>query len=173
MERNGCESIGCWTYYVTLNYDLDLGFSRSNFWKAVSLEQGGQLTWNKRYRMWVNRKSDPLCDFELWPHSPMTLTLDFKGQILINLPIDHLEFGVTPIYKCEGNHTYWGLKNNWGMKSETVFKVCEGISFSSFYVEEFHVIVHKKYFPYVPVTLLNVRHSVYQITSEPGGWGGN
>ena len=31
MERKGYESIGCYTYFVTLTYDLDLGFSRSNF----------------------------------------------------------------------------------------------------------------------------------------------
>ena len=35
MEPKGCESIGCWTQVMTLNFDLthdlDLGFSRSNF----------------------------------------------------------------------------------------------------------------------------------------------
>ena len=35
MELIGCESLGCWTQVVTLNFDLthdlDLGFSRSNF----------------------------------------------------------------------------------------------------------------------------------------------
>ena len=44
MEYKGCESIGCWTHYVTVSYDLDLGFSRSNFEKTVSLEWGGRLT---------------------------------------------------------------------------------------------------------------------------------
>ena len=34
MEWKGCESIGCWTHYVTLNYDLHLGFSRSNVKKS-------------------------------------------------------------------------------------------------------------------------------------------
>ena len=36
MERKGYESIGCFTYFVTLSYDLDLGFARSNFENAVS-----------------------------------------------------------------------------------------------------------------------------------------
>ena len=35
IDPKGCESIGCWTQVVTLNFylthDLDLGFSRSNF----------------------------------------------------------------------------------------------------------------------------------------------
>ena len=35
MEPKGCESVGCWTQVVTLNFDLthdlDLGFPRSNF----------------------------------------------------------------------------------------------------------------------------------------------
>ena len=60
---------------------------------------------------------------------------------------------------------------NWGMQSKMVFKICDGISCSSFYVKEFDTIVHKKYFPYM--TLLIFGHSVSQITGEPGGWGGN
>ena len=32
------------------------------------------------------------------------------------------------------------------MQSKMVFKICEGISCSSFYVKEFDAIVHKKYF---------------------------
>ena len=38
MEWEGCESIECWTHVVTFNihhtHDLDLRFSRSNFWKC-------------------------------------------------------------------------------------------------------------------------------------------
>ena len=48
MERKGYESIGCYTYLMTLSYDLDLGFSRSNFKNAVSQEWEGRLTWNQR-----------------------------------------------------------------------------------------------------------------------------
>ena len=59
MEWKGCESIGSQAHFVTWNFDLtyelDLGFSRSNFEKAVSLEWGGWLTWNKGD--WVNRKA--------------------------------------------------------------------------------------------------------------------
>ena len=48
MELKGCESIGCYTHFVTfnfdLNHDLDLRFSRSNFEKVV----WGRLTWNQR-----------------------------------------------------------------------------------------------------------------------------
>ena len=36
------------------------------FWKAVSQEWEGRLTWTKG--MWVDRMLDPHCDFELWPH---------------------------------------------------------------------------------------------------------
>ena len=42
------ESIGCYTYFVTLSYDLDVRFSRSNFENAVSQEWEGRLTWNQR-----------------------------------------------------------------------------------------------------------------------------
>ena len=52
MERKGCESIGCYIHFVTFNvhltYDLDFGFSWSNFENAVSQEWKGRLTWNER-----------------------------------------------------------------------------------------------------------------------------
>ena len=48
MEWKGYESIGCYTYIVTLNYELDLGFSKSNFENAVSQEWEGRLTWNQK-----------------------------------------------------------------------------------------------------------------------------
>ena len=43
MEWKGYELIGCYTYFVTLSYDLDLGFSRSNFENAVSQEWEGVI----------------------------------------------------------------------------------------------------------------------------------
>ena len=45
MEQKGCELIGSWTHFVTLNFDLthdlDIGFSRSNLIKVVSQEWEG------------------------------------------------------------------------------------------------------------------------------------
>ena len=83
MERKGCESIGCYIYFVTFNvhltHDLDLGFSRSNFENAVSQEWRGRLTWNESD---VNRWDvTPTLWLSTFP-SRMTLTLDFRGQIL-------------------------------------------------------------------------------------------
>ena len=57
------------------------------------------------------------------------------------------------------------------MQYKMVFKICEGILRSSFYVKEFDVIVHEKYFPCI--TILNFGQSVPQITSEPIGRGEN
>ena len=83
MERKGCESIGCYTHFVTFNFDLDhdlgLGFSRSDFEKVLSYEWDGRLTWNGRdvsrlnvgHMLWLSMFT-----------SSMTLTLDFQGQIL-------------------------------------------------------------------------------------------
>ena len=52
MEQKGCELIGCYTHFVTvnfdLNHDLDLGFPRSSFEKVLSYEWDGRLTWNER-----------------------------------------------------------------------------------------------------------------------------
>ena len=50
MEWKGCESIWCYSHFVTfnfdLNHDLDLRFSRPNVEKVVSQEWDGRLTWN-------------------------------------------------------------------------------------------------------------------------------
>ena len=52
MEWKGCESIGCMTHLVTLNYDLthdlDPWFSRSNFEKVITQERDARSTWNER-----------------------------------------------------------------------------------------------------------------------------
>ena len=42
MERKGRESIKCWTNYLTLSFDRDLGLSRSNYSKYYC----GQITLN-------------------------------------------------------------------------------------------------------------------------------
>ena len=43
------------------------------------------------------------------------------------------------------------------MQSKMVFKFCDGILCSSFYVKEFDVIVHKKFFPcYFPIKFLAI-----------------
>ena len=44
----GYESIGYYAYFVTFSYDLDLGFSRSNFETDVSKEWEGRLTYSER-----------------------------------------------------------------------------------------------------------------------------
>ena len=58
MERKGCESIGCYTHFVTfnfdLNHDLDLGFSRKNMEIAVTQQWEVWLTWNERGVSWID-----------------------------------------------------------------------------------------------------------------------
>ena len=69
MEWKESESLRCWTHYVTFNYDLDLGLSRSHFEISISQEWDGQMTWNEG--MWIDRLLNPLCDLDLsyrpWP----------------------------------------------------------------------------------------------------------
>ena len=48
MERKVYESIGYYTYFVNLSYDLDLGFSRTNFKNAVYQEWEGKSTRNQK-----------------------------------------------------------------------------------------------------------------------------
>ena len=66
MERKGCESIGCYTHFVTLK---------------KSYLRNGMAHWNGTKGMWVDRMLDSHCDFKLWPHPWPSLTLDFQGKI--------------------------------------------------------------------------------------------
>ena len=43
MERKGCESLGCWTYYVTFSYDLGLGTFKFKFWNSHISGMGGLI----------------------------------------------------------------------------------------------------------------------------------
>ena len=67
MERRGCDSIGNYTHFVTLKFDLihelDLRFQRSNLAKA--LYQECEDDWQCTEEMWVDRMLDPLCELEL------------------------------------------------------------------------------------------------------------
>ena len=75
MEQKGCESIECWTHYVTLSYGLGLGLSGSNCEITIFQEWEGWLTWNKRdVSRWVVGPT-------MWPWPltlPMTLGLGFS-----------------------------------------------------------------------------------------------
>ena len=79
IEQKQYELIGCCTYYVAFSYDLDLVFSRSDFENAVSQEWEGPLIWNERD---VSRQNVTLTLWLQTLTSPITLTLDFQGQIL-------------------------------------------------------------------------------------------
>ena len=72
----------------------------------------------------------------IWCLYRSTLVKSYK-IVSVNWP---LQFGITPTY--EGNHTYRDLKNNWAMQSKIFFKICEGISCSSFYAKEFDANDH-------------------------------
>ena len=87
MEQKGCESKGCYTHFVTFNFDLindlNFGFLRSNFEKLHYSGMGWPIDMEKE-GMWVDRMLDPCCSFQHSFTSPMTLTLTlhFQGQIL-------------------------------------------------------------------------------------------
>ena len=46
-----------------------------------------------------------------------------------------------------------------------VFKICEGISCSSFYVKEFDFIVHKKYFPCISLLNSAIKFAILYLTA--------
>ena len=81
------------------------------------------------------------CPYGIW----WATLVEWYKQLVIPL-----EFGI--IYTNMKETTHIGVwKNNWGMQSKMVFEICERISCSPFYVKEFDIIVHKKYFPYITI----------------------
>ena len=62
MEWKWCESIGCWTSYVIMNYVLDLACSRPNIEIAMS-QDWIDVEWEECQSI-----SLPLCDLKLGPH---------------------------------------------------------------------------------------------------------
>ena len=72
-------SIGCCAHNVTLNYDLDLGFSRSDFEIAVYI-RNERADW---HGMCVHRRLGWLCDVELCPH-PWPWPCFFEVEITIS-----------------------------------------------------------------------------------------
>ena len=93
MERKGCESIGCWTDYVTLRYDLDLGFSRSNFEKAVCQEWQGLIDMERKGCESIGR----------WIH---IVTLNFDLTHVLDLGISRSNFVEAASQECEGRLTW-------------------------------------------------------------------
>ena len=85
-EWKGCESIGYWTRYVILSYDL--GFSMSDFkikfWKSCIPGMGWSIDMDWKGCESIGSRTDP----PLWLStltSPVTLTLDFQYQIFKKL----------------------------------------------------------------------------------------
>ena len=97
MERKGYESIGWYTFFVTLSYDLDLGFSRSKFENAVSQEWEGQLTWNQKG-----------CQLtECWTHV-VTLNFDLTHDLDLEFSMSNFKMAVSQ--EWEGRLT-WNEKD--------------------------------------------------------------
>ena len=64
MEWKGYESIGCYTYYVTLSYDFNLGIWRSNFKKSSIIV----------IRVWIDMKPKGCESIGCWTQ---VVTLNF------------------------------------------------------------------------------------------------
>ena len=64
MGQKGCELIGCYTHFVTINFDF--GFPRSSFEKKSYL-MNGMADWHGTKGMRVDRMWDPCCDFQCSP----------------------------------------------------------------------------------------------------------
>ena len=95
MERKEWESIGCYTHFVTFNFDFNhdlyLGFSRSNFEKSYLMI--GMAYWHGMKGMWVYKKLDTCCDFQCspfpWPW-PWIFKVKFRKSHISGMgwPID-------------------------------------------------------------------------------------
>ena len=68
MERKGCESIGCYTHFVTFTSTMTLTLDFQGQILKKSYRRNGMAHWNGTKGMWVDRMLDSHCDFKLWPH---------------------------------------------------------------------------------------------------------
>ena len=103
----------------------------------------------------------------------MTIQINSSGIIwTISSANWPLHLGSGQGCKWIGNHTYCSPKNNWVMESKTVFKICEGIWCSSFYVKEFDVIVHKNISVYNAIHFLAILYptSLANLVVDVGTW---
>ena len=69
MERKGCESIGCYTHFVTFNFDINHDLDLE-FWSQIlkkSYLRNGMADWHGTKGMWVDITLDPCCDFQRLP----------------------------------------------------------------------------------------------------------
>ena len=86
-ERKGCESTRYWTHYVTLNYDLDHGISRSS--GEITVSKNRRADWHGTKGMWVNRSSDLICDIDLGLgfsrlNFQIAISQEWEGQLTRN-----------------------------------------------------------------------------------------
>ena len=79
MEGKGCESIGCYTHFVTSTFPspmtLTLDFQGQILKKSYL--RNGMADWHGRKGMWIDRMLYPLCDFQS-PLHPWPWTWIFK-----------------------------------------------------------------------------------------------
>ena len=93
IEQKECESNECCTHYVTLSYDLDAGFSRSNFEKAVSHEWGDRL---------AERKGCELIDCRT---RYVTLTFNPTNNQELGFPRSNFEIAISQEWERKGSES--------------------------------------------------------------------
>ena len=96
IERKECESIGCYTHFVTFNFDLnhdfDLGFSRSNFKQVVS-----EMGWP------IDMESKRCESIECWTH---VVTFNFPLTHDLDLEFSRSNFEKVLSYEWDGRLTW-------------------------------------------------------------------
>ena len=95
MEPKECQSIGCYTHFVTFNFTstmtLTLDFQGQILKKSYL--RNGMADWHGTKGMWVDRMLDPCCDFQFspqpWPWPWIFMGKFWKSRISgMGWPID-------------------------------------------------------------------------------------
>ena len=104
MERKGCESIGSQTHFATLNFDLirdlDLGFLRWNFRKAVSRVGAStrNLSTSTSRCMSTSTSTVKMCEYEYWVLSRLNFQIVIFQEGSVDLDQKEYEtYDVGPI----------------------------------------------------------------------------
>ena len=129
MERKGCESIGSQTHFATLNFDLirdlDLGFLRWNFRKAVSRVGAStrNLSTSTSRCMSTSMSTVKMCEYEYEYFSLSTFKVKFSNSHISGRVSWLGSKGIWDIW-CWTHHATLDLQYGLSCGQPTRYQIC-------------------------------------------------
>ena len=130
MKRKGCKSIGCYTHFVTFNFDLN----HDKFWKSHISGIGWPFDMEQK-GCELNRMLDPCCDFQLWPYPspwPWIFEVKYWNCCISGMGgLIHFEWKGCELYTMLDAQWDWPLATTHGKSIGQVMGQCETLTVSN------------------------------------------